>query len=172
MYGPLCVAATSAFAFKVTFAREMDRIKGCESDWSNGEYTQQRGLAAALDVLLIMGSSPPQMQKQAPAREKADDFLETKFPRTRRPLMRTTCSTTLTRQETTTRSRNWTKSPHRSPPSTLWRWQGRTSARKALFLGDRNDSQLCAERTHWSHSRTSAKAFRPCAHRRTRKSKL
>jgi homoserine O-acetyltransferase/O-succinyltransferase len=33
-------------------------------------------LAAALDVLLIMGSSPLQMQKQAPTREKADDFLE------------------------------------------------------------------------------------------------
>ena len=46
-------------------------------DWNNGEYTQQpHGLAAALDVLLFMGSSPLQMQKQEPTREKADDFLE------------------------------------------------------------------------------------------------
>ncbi len=46
-------------------------------DWNNGEYTQQpHGLAAALDVLLLMGSSPLQMQKQQPTREKADDFLE------------------------------------------------------------------------------------------------
>ena len=46
-------------------------------DWNNGEYTQQpHGLAAALDVLLLMGGSPLQMQKQQPTREKADDFLE------------------------------------------------------------------------------------------------
>jgi homoserine O-acetyltransferase len=46
-------------------------------DWNNGEYTQQpHGLTAALDVLLLMGSSPLQMQKQQPTREKADDFLE------------------------------------------------------------------------------------------------
>src|SRR5438477_5457716 len=43
----------------------MDDIRN-SPDWNNGEYTQQpRGLAAALDVLLIMGSSPLQMQKQA-----------------------------------------------------------------------------------------------------------
>jgi len=54
----------------------MDAIRN-SPDWNKGEYTQQpHGLAAALDVLLIMGSSPLQMQKQAPTREKADDFLE------------------------------------------------------------------------------------------------
>jgi homoserine O-acetyltransferase len=54
----------------------MDAIRH-SPDWNNGEYAQQpRGVAAALDVLLIMGSSPLQMQKQAPTREKADDFLE------------------------------------------------------------------------------------------------
>ncbi len=43
-------------------------------DWNNGEYTQQpHGLAAALGILLIMGSSPLQMQRQEPTREKADD---------------------------------------------------------------------------------------------------
>ncbi len=46
-------------------------------DWNNGEYKQQpHGLEAALGVLLIMVSSPLQMQKQEPTREKADEFLE------------------------------------------------------------------------------------------------
>ena len=54
----------------------MDAIRN-SPDWNNGEYTQQpHGMAAALDVLLIMGSSPLQMQKQVPTREEADDFLE------------------------------------------------------------------------------------------------
>jgi homoserine O-acetyltransferase/O-succinyltransferase len=55
----------------------MDAIR-TSPDWNQGEYTQQpHGLAAALDVLLIMGSSPLQMQKEEPTRDKADDFLET-----------------------------------------------------------------------------------------------
>jgi homoserine O-acetyltransferase/O-succinyltransferase len=46
-------------------------------DWNNGEYTQQpHGLDSALGVLLIMGSSPLQMQKQEPTQDKADEFLE------------------------------------------------------------------------------------------------
>jgi homoserine O-acetyltransferase len=46
-------------------------------DWNNGEYQQQpHGLNDALGILLIMGSSPLQMQKQEPTREKADAFLE------------------------------------------------------------------------------------------------
>jgi homoserine O-acetyltransferase len=46
-------------------------------DWNNGEYTQQpHGLAAALSVLLFMGSAPLRMQKEEPTREKADAFLE------------------------------------------------------------------------------------------------
>ena len=46
-------------------------------DWNNGEYTQQpHGLAAALDVLLIMGSAPLRMQKDEPTREQADKVLE------------------------------------------------------------------------------------------------
>lgn len=52
-------------------------------DWDNGDYKQQpHGLAAALDVLLIMVSSPLQMQKQFPTRDDADQFLE-KFIATR-----------------------------------------------------------------------------------------
>jgi homoserine O-acetyltransferase/O-succinyltransferase len=54
----------------------LDEIR-TSADWNNGEYMQQpHGLAAALDLILIMGSSPLQMQKQEPTREKADDFLE------------------------------------------------------------------------------------------------
>jgi len=46
-------------------------------DWNNGEYQQQpHGLAAALGVLLFMGSAPLRMQKEEPTREKADAFLE------------------------------------------------------------------------------------------------
>jgi homoserine O-acetyltransferase/O-succinyltransferase len=46
-------------------------------DWNNGEYQQQpHGLNDALGILLIMGSSPLQMQKQDPTRERADEFLE------------------------------------------------------------------------------------------------
>lgn len=55
----------------------MDGIR-TSPDWNNGEYTQPpHGLAAALDVVLIMGSSPLQMQKDYSTRAKADDFLET-----------------------------------------------------------------------------------------------
>jgi len=53
----------------------MDDIR-TDPDWNNGEYkTQPHGLTAALHVLLIMGSSPLQMQKAAPTRDAADAFL-------------------------------------------------------------------------------------------------
>jgi homoserine O-acetyltransferase len=54
----------------------MDAIR-TDPEWNNGEYTQQpHGLAAALDILLIMGSSPLRMQKDEPTREQSDKFLE------------------------------------------------------------------------------------------------
>src|ERR1700761_1893324 len=54
----------------------MDAIRN-SPDWNNGEYKQQpQGLAAALDILLIMGSAPLRMQHEEPTREKADEFLE------------------------------------------------------------------------------------------------
>jgi homoserine O-acetyltransferase/O-succinyltransferase len=54
----------------------MDAIR-TSPDWNNGEYSQQpHGLAAALDVLLIMGSAPLRMQKEEPRREQADKVLE------------------------------------------------------------------------------------------------
>jgi homoserine O-acetyltransferase len=46
-------------------------------DFNNGDYKQQpHGLAAALDVLLILVSSPLRWQKEMPTREQADKFLE------------------------------------------------------------------------------------------------
>ncbi len=54
----------------------IDAIK-TDPEWHNGEYKQPpHGLAAALDILTIMSSSPLQMMKQAPTREAADAMLE------------------------------------------------------------------------------------------------
>jgi homoserine O-acetyltransferase len=47
-----------------------------DPEWQDGEYTTQpRGLITALDVLMIMSSSPLQWQKLAPDRDRADRFL-------------------------------------------------------------------------------------------------
>jgi homoserine O-acetyltransferase len=44
--------------------------------WNNGEYTQPpRGFVDALHILLIMGSSPLQAQKETPDRDSADKYL-------------------------------------------------------------------------------------------------
>ncbi|HZU30135.1 MAG TPA: alpha/beta fold hydrolase [Candidatus Angelobacter sp.] len=54
----------------------MDDIR-TDPEWNNGEYKQQpHGLAAAQQILLIMGSAPLRMQKEEPTREKADEYLE------------------------------------------------------------------------------------------------
>ncbi|MFL6332470.1 MAG: alpha/beta fold hydrolase [Pyrinomonadaceae bacterium] len=55
----------------------MDAIKS-DPAWAGGEYREQprQGLTAALNILLLMGSSPLQWQKQAPARDAADRFYE------------------------------------------------------------------------------------------------
>jgi homoserine O-acetyltransferase/O-succinyltransferase len=54
----------------------IDSIRS-DPDWHDGEYTRQpRGLQTALYTLLIMGSSPLQMQKEYPTRDQADRFLE------------------------------------------------------------------------------------------------
>lgn len=61
---------------RMTRKMVMDAIR-TDPEWNNGEYTKQpHGLAGALDVLLLMGSSAMQMQKQSPTREKADAFLD------------------------------------------------------------------------------------------------
>jgi homoserine O-acetyltransferase len=51
----------------------MDPIKN-DPDWQNGEYKTQpvRGLTTAIYTLIMMGSSPLQMQKQMPSKAVAD----------------------------------------------------------------------------------------------------
>ncbi len=46
--------------------------------WMNGEYTTEpeQGLRAANEIVMIMGSSPPQMQKQAPTRDLAEQTVD------------------------------------------------------------------------------------------------
>ena len=47
-----------------------------DPQWMNGEYKQQPpGLTTAIYFLLIAGSSPLQMQKDAPTPQAADDYL-------------------------------------------------------------------------------------------------
>jgi homoserine O-acetyltransferase len=65
-------------------------IQSIEQDpaWKGGEYTEQplQGLRSANQMLLVMGSSPLQMQKAAPTREQAekyaDDYLARALART------------------------------------------------------------------------------------------
>ena len=60
----------------------MDAIRQ-DPAWENGEYkSPPPGFKTALDVLLVMGSSPLQMQKQYPTRDAADSYLDN-FIRTR-----------------------------------------------------------------------------------------
>ncbi len=59
----------------------MDSIR-TDPEWNNGEYTQPpHGLVGALNILLIMGSSPLQWQKEAPDRDSADKFLDERIAR-------------------------------------------------------------------------------------------
>jgi homoserine O-acetyltransferase len=58
----------------------MDAIRN-DPDWKNGEYTNEphQSLRTALDLLLILGSAPLQMQKNYPTRDAADKFLDDYF---------------------------------------------------------------------------------------------
>ena len=59
----------------------IDAIK-TDPEWKDGEYTQPpHGMVTALDILLIMGSSPLQWQKEAPTRQAADQFLDDRIAR-------------------------------------------------------------------------------------------
>jgi len=51
-----------------------------DPEWKNGDYQQQpHGLQAAIDLLIIAGSSPLQMQKAAPTPDAADAYLATQM---------------------------------------------------------------------------------------------
>ena len=52
--------------------------------WMDGEYKTEpvQGLRTANEMLLIMGSSPLQMQKQAPTREQAEQYVDRYLERT------------------------------------------------------------------------------------------
>jgi homoserine O-acetyltransferase len=55
----------------------MDPIRN-DPDWQNGEYKTQpiRGLTTAIHTLIMMGSSPLQMQKQMPSKAAADNAFD------------------------------------------------------------------------------------------------
>jgi homoserine O-acetyltransferase len=60
---------------RMTRKMAMDAIRN-DPEWNNGEYkTQPRGLITAIYVLMWMGSSPLQYQKNNPTREAADQYL-------------------------------------------------------------------------------------------------
>ena len=58
----------------------MDAIRE-DPEWNGGEYTAEpkQGLRTALDLLLIAGSAPLQMQKNYPTRDAADKYLDEYF---------------------------------------------------------------------------------------------
>jgi homoserine O-acetyltransferase len=58
----------------------MDAIRN-DPEWKGGEYTAEpkQGLRTALDLLLIAGSAPLQMQKTLPTRDAADKYLDDYF---------------------------------------------------------------------------------------------
>jgi homoserine O-acetyltransferase len=69
---PVQIAGRNRMARKMI----MDSIRA-DPDWNHGEYkSQPRGLRAALYFLLILGSSPLQMQKTSPTQTQADKFLD------------------------------------------------------------------------------------------------
>ena len=61
--------------------------------WMAGEYKTEpeQGLRTANEILLIMGSSPLQMQKQAPTREQAEQYVDRYLERTMPRPTPTTC---------------------------------------------------------------------------------
>ena len=53
-----------------------------DPEWNGGEYAKQpHGLVGALNILLVMGSSPLQWQKEAPDRASADKFYDERIAR-------------------------------------------------------------------------------------------
>lgn len=70
-----CLPAQIAGRNRVFRRMIVDDIRN-DPGWESGEYrTQPRGLSAAIQILLVMVSSPLQWQKAAPDRDAADRFL-------------------------------------------------------------------------------------------------
>ena len=76
--------------------------------WMDGEYKSEpiQGLRTANELLLIMGSSPLQMQKQAPTRDAAEQYVDNYLKR----VMASTDANDLIFY--TNASRNYDPSPH------------------------------------------------------------
>lgn len=55
----------------------MDSIKG-DPSWENGNYTQppKEGIEGALNLFLIMATSPLELQKEYPTKQQAADYVE------------------------------------------------------------------------------------------------
>jgi homoserine O-acetyltransferase len=76
-----CVPAQIAGRNRVMRKMISDSIRQ-DPGWNDGEYASQpRGLTAALQVLLLMTSTPIQWQKAAPDRDSADRFLAEQLQR-------------------------------------------------------------------------------------------
>lgn len=71
-----CLPVQIAGRNRMTRKMILDSIR-TDPGWLNGEYKEQpRGLRTAIYLLMIMGSSPLQMQKQYPSRDQADAYLD------------------------------------------------------------------------------------------------
>jgi len=70
-----CMPVQIAGRNRITRKMAMDAIRD-DPGWNHGEYTTQpEGLKTAIDMLIIMGSSPLQMQKHYSTRDQADAYL-------------------------------------------------------------------------------------------------
>jgi homoserine O-acetyltransferase len=71
-----CLPVEIAGRNRMTRKMMMDSIR-TDPSWKNGDYASEpEGLRAALYILLILTSSPAQMQKEFPSRAAADKFLD------------------------------------------------------------------------------------------------
>jgi homoserine O-acetyltransferase len=71
-----CMPVQIAGRNRMTREMAMDAITS-DPGWMQGDYkAQPLGLKTAIDMLIVMGSSPLQMQKLYPTREAADQYLQ------------------------------------------------------------------------------------------------
>jgi homoserine O-acetyltransferase/O-succinyltransferase len=71
-----CMAVPIAGRNRMTRKMAMDAITS-DPEWMQGEYkTQPNGLKTSIDMLIVMGSAPLQMQKLYPTRDAADQYLD------------------------------------------------------------------------------------------------